>query len=220
MKDGLHLLGGMGGAILALVLYIFCWGTLQKCFGGERFSVTTPSGDGVNYVTTEVDENGYVESVRTTTAYVPQKYIPQSGEHVMIGDSEFVMVSVGDWTRWTNAIARLESVAERRWKKEHQTEEGRGAWHGAATNRIVDADSVIWLYRDGFVYTEEVKPAPRRSPAVKQNAAQSRRTPPVPSGLPPRLTAKKKALQNRPATKEVNATFGPGGKLLKVEESK
>lgn len=183
MKDGLHLIGGMGGAILALALYIFGWSALQRCFGA------TP-------------------------------YIPQSGEHVMIGDFEFVMVSVGDWTRWTNAVARLESVAERRWKKEHQTEEGRRAWHGPATNRIVTAESVTWLYRDGYVYTEEVKPAPRRSPAVKRNASRSSRVPPVPSGLPPRLTAKKKALLERPATKEVNATFGPGGKLLKVEDAK
>ena len=217
MKDGLHLLGGMCGAILAIALYVFGWGALQKCFG---FEVKSIAPDGVSIVTKEVDENGYIMGEKSTAVYVAPRYIPQSGEKVMIGDFEYIMVSVGDWTRWTNAVARLEAVAERRWTKEHQTEEGRRAWHGAATNRIVNADSVIWLYRDGFTYTEEVKPAPRRSPAVKRNTAPERPRPVVPSRLPPRLTEKKKKLQNRPAAKEVNATFGPGGKLLKVEESK
>ena len=217
MKDGLHLLGGMGGAILALALYIFGWGALQRCFGIE---VKRVAPDGANTITLEVDENGYVMGEKSTALYVAPKYIPQSGDKVMVGDFEYIMVSVGDWSRWTNAVARLEAVAERRWTKEHKTEEGRRAWHGAATNRIVNADSVTWLYRDGFTYTEEVKPAPRRSPAVKRNTAPERPRPVVPSGLPPRLTAKKKELQNRPAAKEVNATFGPGGKLLKVEESK
>jgi len=132
MKDGLHLLGGMGGAILALALYIFGWGTLQKCFGIE---VKRIAPDEANTITLEVDENGYVMGEKSTALYVAPKYIPQSGDKVMVGDFEYIMVSVGDWARWTNAVARLEAVAERRWTKEHQTEEGRRAWHGSTPAR-------------------------------------------------------------------------------------
>lgn len=44
--------------------------------------------------------------------------------------------------------------------------------------------------------------------------------PPRPS-LPPRLAEKRKAMKSRAGrVREVNATFGPGGKVLKVEEQK
>lgn len=222
MKDGFHLLGGMVGAVLTLALYLLCWGALQRCFGAEVKSVAP---DGVNIITREFDENGYVMGERITAVHVP--YIPQSGEKVVIGDFEYVIVSAGDWKRWTNAVARLEAVAERRWTKEHKTEEGRRAWHGAATNRVYSADgrSVTWLYRDGYEYTEEATPARTVSPAVKRAQSgpprpQSARKAAGRTGLPPRLEAKRRALEARPATKEVNATFGPGGKLLKVEDAK
>ena len=207
MKDGFHLLGGMVGAVLTLALYLLCWGALQRCFGAEADVQIVPIGD--------------------LQPKAVAHYIPQSGEKVVIGDFEYVIVSAGDWTRWTNAVARLEAVAERRWTKEHKTEEGRRAWHGAATNRVYSADgrSVTWLYRDGYEYTEEATPARTVSPAVKR--AQS--GPPRPqgarkaagrTGLPPRLEAKRRALEARPAVKEVNAVFGAGGKVLKVEDAK
>ena len=220
MKDEVHLLGGMGGAILVLALYIACWGALQKCFGAE---VKRVAPDGANTITLEVDDNGYVMGEKSTALYVPPKYIPQSGEHVVIGDFEYIMVSVGDWTRWTNAVARLEAVAERRWKKEHETVEGRRAWHGSHTNRIVTASAVTWLYPDGYTYTEEVKPTRTAAPSVRRMKQQTEAPKPKaasPNALPPRLEAKRKSIENRPKTKTVNATFGPGGKVLKVEESK
>lgn len=224
MKDGLHLIGGMGGAMLTLAAYIFMWGVAMRCFGGERFSVTTPSGDGVNYVTTEVDENGYVESVRTTTAYVPQKYIPQSGERCVIEDMEYVLIAARDWERITNAVARLEAVAARRWANEHKTDAGRRAWHGALKEKRQSDDGrgMVYTYADGFTYTEEAEPGRRESPAVKRNRSapkdsQGAPRPRVGVGLPPRLKAKREAISARPAAREVNATFGPGGKVLKVE---
>ena len=220
MKDGVHLLGGMGGAILVLALYIACWGALQKCFGAE---VKRVAPDGANTITLEVDDNGYVMGEKSTALYVAPKYIPQSGDKVVVDDFEYIMVSVGDWTRWTNAVARLEAVAERRWKKEHETVEGRRAWHGSHTNRIVTASAVTWLYPDGYTYTEEVKPTRNAAPAVrrmKQKIEASKPKSASPNALPPRLEAKRKSIENRPKTKTVNATFGPGGKVLKVEESK
>ena len=197
MKDGLHLLGGAVGATLALALYIFGIGAFQRCHGAEVADNPPP---------------------------VPKPdYIPLSGERVLIGDMEYVMVSAGDWKRLMGAVARLEAVAKRRWTKEHQTEEGRRAWHGAATNRVVSADgrSVTWHYRDGYVHTEQVEPSRRVSPAVKRTQGGVPR-PKIAGGtrLPPRLEAKRKALEARPAAKEVSATFGAGGKVLKVEGAK
>ena len=204
-------------------MYIACWGALQKCFGAE---VKRVAPDGANTITLEVDDNGYVMGEKSTTLYVAPKYIPQSGDKVVVDDFEYIMVSVGDWTRWTNAVARLEAVAERRWKKEHETVEGRRAWHGSHTNRIVTASAVTWLYPDGYTYTEEVKPTRNAAPAVrrmKQQAEAPKASKPksvTPNALPPRLADKYQSLQTRPKKKTVNATFGPGGKVLNVEESK
>lgn len=221
MKDGLHLIGGMGGAILALALYIIGWGTLQKCFGVEVQSIAP---DGVNIITKEVDENGYVMGEKSTAVYVAPKYIPQSGEWVVIGDQSFVVVAKNDWTRWTNAVARLESVAERRWTKEHQTEEGRRAWHGPVTNRVYSADGlmVTWLYRDGYEYVQKAQPKPKTTlaqKAAKNGPGRPRRESPY-SRLPKRLRETREAIDARPAAREVNVTFGPGGKVLKVEDGK
>lgn len=224
MKDGVHLISGVIDAVLAILLYIFGWSALQRCFGVE---VQRVAPDGANIITLDVDERGNVMGERSTLVYVPQKYIPQSGDRVAVGDFDYIMVSVADWERLTNAVARLEAVAERRWTKEHQTAEGRKAWHGAETNRVVSADgrSVTWLYADGYAHTEQAAPARRASPAVKrtqsgQKPPQSARKAAGGTGLPPRLEAKRRALEARPKAKEVNATFGAGGKVLKVEEVK
>lgn len=225
MKDYMHLFGGMIVGIALLAAYILVWGALMCCHG-ETIKSIAP--DGVNEVTVEVDANGYVIGQSSTCLYVPEKYkahpqyIPQSGEVVIVGDAPYVMISLATWERWTNAVARLEAVAERRWAIEHKTDAGRRAWHGAPTNRVVEAASVTWQYADGFTYTEQAEPSRRASPAVERmkKAATS------PQGasavrprvnVPPRLRAKQEAISARPASKEVNATFGPGGKLLKTE---
>ena len=184
MNDFRHLFGGMAGGIAFLVLYIFCWGILQKCSGAE--------------------------------------YLPHSGERVLIGDFEYVLVQAGDWDRWTNAVSRLEAVAERRWQNEHKTDAGRRVWHGASTNRVVSADgrTVTWYYTDGFTYTEQATPSQKQSPAVRRmkKAEEPRKVPS--NNMPSRLRAKREAMAARPKVKEVNAIFSPGGKVLKVEESK
>ena len=222
MKDYLHLFGGMIVAILLLAAYIFFWGCIESCYGME---VKRVAPDGVNTITLEVDDNGYVMGEKSTAVYVAPKYIPQSGDEVVVNDVTFVLIASADWERWTNAVARLESVAERRWAKEHSTAEGRRAWHGTPKREVAeDGRSVTWRYPDGYTYVEEVKPAPRRSPAVsRQTAPEQPRSAPKPradKGLPPRLRAKQEAVSARPASKEVNATFGPGGKLLNVEGEK
>lgn len=225
MKDYLHLFGGMCAAILALALYIFAFGAVMRCFAEER--ITYPASDGVNEVTARVTDSGVVVPESVTLAYVEPSppYIPQSGEHCVIADVEYVLIAAQDWVRITNAVARLEAVAERRWANEHKTAEGRRAWHGAPTNRVVEAASVTWQYADGFTYTEQAEPSRRASPAVERMKKAAER----PQGasairprvnVPPRLRAKQEAISARPASKEVNATFGPGGKLLKTEGGK
>ena len=208
MKDYLHLFGGALAGIALLAAYIFAWSTLMRCHGAEADIQIVPIGD--------------------LQPKAAAHYVPQSGDRVVIGDGmEYVLVSAGDWARWTNAVARLEAVAERRWAREHETEAGRRAWHGAATNRVYSADgrTVTWLYRDGYAYVDEATPARRVSPAVKRAQSgparpQSASKAAGGTGLPPRLEAKRRALEARPAAKEVNAVFGAGGKLLKVEDAK
>lgn len=217
MKDYLHLYGGMIAGIAMLALYIFGWGAAQKCFGAEV--VENPQ------VVLIGDLPQTAQPVLIGDLQQPQPfYIPQSGEVVIVGDMQFVMVSLGDWQRWTNAVARLEAVAERRWANEHKTDAGRRAWHGALKERKQSEDGrgIVFTYADGFTYTEEAPPAPKVSPAVRRmksgaTAAQGASKPSGGTRLPPRLEAKQKALKARPAVREVNATFGPGGKVLNVE---
>lgn len=218
MNDFRHLFGGMAGGIAFLVLYIFCWGILQKCGGME---ISRLAGDGVNTITLEVDERGNVMGERSTAVYVPQKYIPQSGDRVAVGDFNYIMVSIADWERLTNAVARLEAVAARRWTQEHKTDAGRREWHGPSTNRVVSADgrTVTWFYADGFTYTEEAAQGRREPQAVRRMKQTETRKAPVPK-VPARLRMKQEAMAARPKVKEVNAIFSPGGKVLKVEESK
>lgn len=224
MKDYRHLFGGMVGGVALLAAYIIGWGVIQRCNGME---ISRPAGDGANTITYEVDGDGYIRGEKSTAVYVLPKYIPQSGDMVTVGDFNYIMVSVADWERMTNAVARLEAVAERRWVNEHKTEAGRRAWHGAATNRVYSADgrNVTWFYADGYAHTEQAEPGRKASPSVERVRKAATR----PQGasaakmgvsMPPRLRAKREAMAARPATKEVNATFGPGGKVLKVEEAK
>ena len=206
MKDGAHLLGGMVGAVLPLAAYIFMWGMAMRCFGAE------------------VSENPQPVPIGDLAPQATLPYIPQSGERCVIVDMEYVLIAAKDWERITNAVARLEAVAERRWANEHKTDAGRRAWHGALKEKRQSEDGrgMVYTYADGFTYTEEAEPGRRESPAVKRirNAPGTRQgasRPQVGIGLPPRLKAKREAISARPAAREVNATFGPGGKVLKVE---
>ena len=206
MKDYLHLLGGMALGVALIAAYIFCWSAFMDCYGAE---VANPQPVLI----------GELES--------QTPYIPKSGEVVIVGDAPYVLLSLATWDRWTNAVARLESVAERRWANEHKTDAGRRAWHGDLKERKQTEDKRGWTYTyaDGFTYTEQAAPLRRVSPAVErvkkaaerpQGASAARPRP----DIPPRLRAKREAISARPAAKSVNATFGPGGKILKVEGEK
>lgn len=221
MNDFKHLFCGIFGAAALPVLCILACGVMRS-HGATLKKVAT---DGVNEVTIEVDKDGYVRGESMSFVYVPEGYIPQSGERVLIGDFEYVLVSAGDWARWTNAVLRLEMVAKRRWDKEHATRDGRRFWHGNATNRIVSAEekTVTWLYPDGYEYVENM---PRstgngRPEMIEGPAKSAAFRPPIPqTAVPSRLRAKMEAVKARPAARNVNATFGPGGRVLNAGESK
>ena len=199
MKDYTHLFYGMACGIALLAAYMFGWSSIMQCRG-------------------DVDLNPQPVPIGS----LGQPYMPRSGEKVTVGDFVFIMVAESDWTRWTNAVSRLEAVAKRRWQNEHKTDAGRRVWHGASTNRVVSADgrTVTWYYADGFTYTEQATPSQKQSPAVRRmkKAEEPRKVPS--NNMPSRLRAKREAMAARPKVKEVNAIFSPGGKVLKVEESK
>lgn len=211
---------------MAVLIVLLCMMASRTCRGDTVIS--RPAGDGVNIYTVRVDDDGYIVSESSTAALALRKYAeqlpPMPGE-CYLGDFKYIFLTPGDWAAVTNRIARLESIAADRWRNEHKTVAGRQAWHGAATNRVVSADglSVTWLYPDGYAYTE----TEARTNAVRRVRPPAAKIPrpdaPAPVRrvvLPPRLAAKREAEKSRPKVREVNAVFGPGGKVLKVEGDK
>lgn len=206
-------------------------------------TVITDKPDGVNTRTRVVDDNGYVKSERITLVHVPEKYVAEptgkipewahkdatpitryltrEGERYCVDDIDYILVSPSSWQELTNAVERLKDIAAERWRMDHETAKGRAMWHGKETNRVVTAQGITWLYRDGHTYFEAAEKVPRdRQHKTQKTAPGQHAQPPRPS-LPPRLAAKREAIKSSAGRiREVNATFGPGGKVIKVEESK
>ena len=151
--------------------------------------------------------------------------LSRDGQRYVVDDKEYILVAPSEWDALTNRIAMLEATASRRLAEDYKTAAGRRIWHGKELTRRVNPDglSVTWYYADGFEYTErEVREnavkRPRPPQAQRRPSGASAQSP-RPS-LPPRLAAKREAVKSRAGRiREVNATFGPGGKILKVEEN-
>ena len=161
-------------------------------------------------------------SVALAFAANAQYLLSRDGERYWVDDVEYILVSPSSWQDLTNKVEKLAAMTADRWRMEHETAQGRAMWHGEATNRIVTAQGVTWLYRDGYTYFEgPAEKVPRDRPRKTQKTAPGQHaTPPRPS-LPPRLAEKREAMKSRAGrVREVNAVFGPGGKVLKVEENK
>ena len=206
-------------------------------------TVITDKPDGVNTRTRVVDDNGYVQSERITLAHVPEKYVGEptgeipewaneggtpitryfirEGERYVVDDIDYILVSPSSWQELTNAVERLRDIAAERWRMEHETAKGRAMWHGKETNRVVTAQGITWLYRDGYTHFEAAEKVPRDRPRKTQKTAPGQHAPPPRPSLPPRLAEKREAMKSRAGrVREVNAVFGPGGKVLKVEGNK
>ena len=231
---------GIGGLLFAFAL---------KAFGGECIvwtnqsyrTVTMPAGDGANEIIRQIDLDGNVLSEAQTLVHVVPKVTDEETRRFCNGDDdcyvskvmfpsldeELIFLSKSEWRNLTNTIERLKDMSAKRWNMEHRTVAGREAWHGKATNRVISATSVTWLYADGYTYTEteenakrarNVHKAPHFAAGARNPAAPAKKPSPT---LPPRLAEKREAEKSRAGkAREVNAVFGPGGKVLKVEEVK
>ena len=148
------------------------------------------------------------------------QYLSRDGQKYVVDDFEYILVSPSSWQDLTNKVEKLAAMTADRWRMEHETAQGRAMWHGEATNRIVTAQGITWLYRDGFTYFEGPAEKVRRDrPQNARKTAPGQHAPPPRPSLPPRLAEKRKAMKSRAGqVREVNAVFGPGGKVLKVEE--
>jgi hypothetical protein len=223
----------VAGALFGLLVF----SVLNKAFGAEVKSVAP---DGVNEITMEMAKRGCLSAISSTAVHVAQDPLTNvladvddielkaKYEAIRIArdsyEREYVVIYKSEWLKLTNTVEKLRVIAERRWKNEHATEEGRRAWHGAVKRKTVaeDGSSVEWVYADGYVYVQNVAPARRVSPRVKsvKNGLRSAPNQNQYKHLPPRLRAKRLAQDAQGRAREVNAVVGPGGKVLKVEDAK
>lgn len=150
-----------------------------------------------------------------------EQFRPASGFSVYIGDFEYVAVTPGDWTALTNEIALLHCVVRFQYQCDMQTDAGRRKWHGPCVNRIFDADAreQIYFYADGYTWTDRIVAAPRAN--KRAQAIQAATNAPQRVNVPGRVAEMRERMRRaRDGGRTVNATFGPGGKILKAEESK
>lgn len=156
-------------------------------------------------------------AVAVAAAVQAELIVPQSGERVIIADREFVVISAGDWENLTNRIGKLETIAARRWTIQHSTESGRVEWHGKRVGAEVDAEARTQtaIYEDGYRHVEAMAPKRVATPAAVRRTPPPPRPKDVPVGAWSMRLKRIEAEQAKPA--EVSATFGPGGKVIKVE---
>lgn len=197
MNDYRDLGLGFFGAVAALAAYI---GLVGACFGGETLQATI-----------------------VTDAPAERQYVPQTGDRVICNDFTYIIMAVPDWELWTNRISQLEAVASRRWANEHKTDAGRRAWHGAVVKTEWQAEQrqVVYTYADGYQWMEKVQGGYRRPVNADRNTATNRPPkavqPPRRPNLPAKLAAKRERME-KVKVREVNATFGPGGKVISSKE--
>lgn len=152
-------------------------------------------------------------------AEAPKSYIPQSGERVMIGDFEFVILSAGDYADMTNRVGKLETIAKRQWSIQHSTENGRIEWHGKRVSFEVDGENkvAVTTYEDGYRHITPLEVKKPKADGAKK--ARPVLPPPRPRNIPSGAWEMRQRLEKQRSAKpvEVSATFAPGGKLVKVE---
>lgn len=222
MNDYRDLFGGMMAGVALLAAYIVCWGAITSAHGAEISElkeVNRLAADGVNTETLLVDEDGNVVGSKSTLLHVPPPYIPESGDEVVCQDCTFIVVTPADWARLTNAVVRLEKIAERRHASDCKTDAGRRIWHGdlVETRQTADRCGIVYTYADGYTYTEGGQKAKRNAPpAVRGRRPSAKKPAKVEFDAPARLKAKREAEAAQPAAKQVNAVFTAGGGV-KVE---
>lgn len=162
-------------------------------------------------------------AVASFAAAIP--YTPTSGDRVIVGDFEFVLISAVDFEAMTNRIGKLETIAERRWTMQHSTEAGRTAWHGPRVSQEFDPErnEKVSIYSDGYRHAVPFTPTKARVPVPRGNSgnqprgASASRPSAIPRGAWEMRHRADLARKAKPV--EVSAEFGPGGKVLKVEKA-
>ena len=203
-----------------------------------RGDITFAANDGSAEVTWLIDGDGMLRGFKVVTNAVPnfaldvmpnddaarRAIVDERVAYRVARDQwelEYIVFKRSEWERLTNTVEKLRVVAERRWNAEHATAAGRRAWHGNPIRRMsADGTAVLWEYPDGYKYEEKVPPSRPAHRQITKNAQRSTPNPNQYKHLPPRLRAKRLAQDAQGKATDVNATFGPGGKVLKVEESK
>jgi len=127
--------------------------------------------------------------------------IPQSGEKVLIGDAEYILISNSDYANITNTIFHLKSVAADRLRREMDTENGRIFWHGRKVGSYFTNDVFVIEYADG--YRHETKVKHKKSSRISERFRQIKR-PTMPNGLENIRSRRQNALSK---TNEVSVTI-------------
>lgn len=140
-----------------------------------------------------------------------------SGDTLLVNDDRYIIIRESDWVALTNNVNKLMIVAERRWKIQHSTENGRREYHGKPTKTEIDTEKKVrrTVYADGYIHEEPFVVAKRTVPLKKATPPYT----PARRVLPTKLQEKRDAIAKRPV-KTVNATFTAGGKVQNVEEAK
>lgn len=159
-----------------------------------------------------------IAALAATVAAFAAECVPQSGDEVIIGDMKYTVIASADWTDITNRIAKLETIASRRWTMQHSTDAGRRAWHGASVRTEVDVEAKqrTTVYADGYRHVEAmavVRPSAPRRTATR--ASQASRPQNVPAGA---WALRRLREERKTSTNEVGAVYGPGGRLEEVRK--
>ena len=124
---------------------------------------------------------------------------PVSGDRVMIGDQEFILMTPGEFANMQTNFNILARIAKKQWDVQHSTEAGIRAWHGKRTNVSIDTNAMekVTTYADGYQLREkmQVRDKPRATPRAVPKAAR-------PFSKPKRL---RDAEARKPVTVEVEA---------------
>ncbi len=155
-------------------------------------TVTATSHDGVNTITAELDGDGNVAAVSSTTLHASPKVTVFRLELEAEGESETPYLVGEDGVRRRVCIiapdeyALLTNQVVSVWKALHKTDDGRRKIHGKRVREVINTNALVktTVYADGYTFDEQLV---RNTREVRRKFAES--TPPskrspVASGVP------------------------------------
>lgn len=154
-------------------------------------TVTATAPDGVNTITAELDGDGNVAAVSSTTLHASPKVTAFRLELEAEGESETPYLVGADGVRRRVCIlapdeyALLTNQVVSVWKALHATDDGRRKIHGKRVREVINTNALVktTVYADGYSFDE---PLVRNTRSVKERFASvppSKRSP-VARGVP------------------------------------